>query len=159
MPQRKRKKQEGPSLQAATGIAAVAGGTGLFAAALALQRRPVRVPVPQTDLNDTDQAPAEITPCSDRNVCHVDNMKKKAASDEYLDTLIRNMVDSTIRSTGVVFTSAGRRHTQNILRSYFMDPENEWMLKSPDGDYSSLEDYINQTVSQFSTISGIFALK
>ena len=156
MPQRKRKKQEGPSLQAATGIAAVAGGTGLFAAAVALQRMPVRVPVPQTDLNDTDQAPA---PCSGRDVCRVDNMKKKAASDEYLDTFIRNVVDISIRKTRVVFTPAGREHTHKMMRVHFMQPENEWMVEPPDADYSHLEKYINRRVDLFAVTKGIFDLK
>jgi hypothetical protein len=172
MPQRKRKKQEGPSLQAATGIAAVAGGTGLFAAAVALQQLPVRVPVPQTDLpavalpvrvpvsqtdlNDTDQAPA---PCSGRDVCRVDNMKKKAASDEYLDTFIRNVVDISIRKTRVVFTPAGREHTHKMMRVHFMQPENEWMVERSDEDYSHLEKYINQRVKLFAVTKGIFDLK
>ena len=164
MPQRRRRKQEGPSLQAATGIAAVAGGTGLFAAALALQQRPVRVHVLQTDLNDTDQeAPAaEIAQFrgyrNDRDVCHGDNMEKKADNDEFLDTLIRNMVDISIRSSGVVFTPAGREHTHKIMRVYFMQPENKWMVKRSDGDYSALEGYINQKVNQFAKTKGLFDL-
>ena len=166
MPQRRRRKQEGPSLQAATGIAAVAGGTGLFAAALALQQRPVRVHVLQTDLNDTDQEFADSTQCLvPRNDHRGDIMKRNGDQNDGrlsvmdIDALIRTMVDNSIRTLGDGFTVAGRKHTHRTIRVDFMQPDNAWMLKSSNGDYSELKDYINEAVKQFSTTDGIFNLQ
>jgi hypothetical protein len=166
MHQWRRKKQEGPSLQAATGIAAVAGGTGLFAAALALQRRPVRVHVPQTDLNDTDREVAGSTQCRFHRNEHRGDIKKRIGDKNDgrlsmmdIDALIRTTVDDSIRALGDGFTVAGKKYTHGNIRVDFMQPENKWMLKSSNGDYSELKDYINRTVKLFSTTKDIFDLK
>jgi hypothetical protein len=149
---------------------AVVGGTGLFAAAAAVQRRTVRVMIPK--INDTGQdcARVESTPSKhgsriDRDEGGVNYMKNSFDNDGGIegrigmpdkDTLLGNMIEKSIQSSGVTFTSEGIKHTGNLIRLYVMQPDHERVWDRSNGEYRTLSDYINQKVKEFATTKGIF---
>ena len=142
---------------------ALAGGTGLFLLAASTSGgRTVSVRAPHAYLNDTDREGSEST---QRRFHQTDKRRdiNKRFGDKNdgrmpvvdIDALISTMIDDSIRTVGVVFTAAGRIHTHTNISVDLMHPEYAWMLKSSNGDYSELKEYINRTVELFSKTKDI----
>ena len=72
------------------------------------------------------------------------------------DTLLGNMIEKSIQSSGTVFTAEGKEHTRNVIRLFVMQPQNQIFWERSNGEYSALSDYINQKVKDFAATSGIF---
>jgi hypothetical protein len=162
----RRAKKSVSSWPAVTALAVV-GGTGLFAAAAAVQRRTVHVMRPK--INDTGQDGARIESTPSQRVSRIERddrrgnyMKNKSDNDGGIvgmpdkDTLLGQMIEKSVQSSGVPFTPAGIQHTRHLIKLHVMQDDNESIWKSSNGEYSALSYYINRKVSEFAATKGIF---
>jgi hypothetical protein len=170
----RRSKKAVSSWRAATALAVV-GGTGLFAAAAAVQRRTVRVPVPGSAVHVHGQcvagqcsygySPAEPPNEGDtklkndtykvkRSVGNDDDEVTYIAKEMFDDDFVEGIIDETIKAIGKRFTPDGRRLVIRTIISGTLHDRHRRYFKGQGTEYlpslTRLKEYISNTVTEFS---------
>ena len=131
----------------------------MFAAAVALQGRPVRVHVRRDDSSDAglvENRPSSSHRIADDGRRSGSNMKGKVGRSSFDGDWIKKVVEDAIRSTDVEFTPAGKNLTIRVIRSFIMINRDDQGLVFFNGEPMEEEDYINKKVEEYSKTSGIF---
>ena len=160
----RRKKRAFSLWHAATALAAV-GGTGLFAAAVALQGRPVRVHVLGRSADDVIkayQARRSIEDGSGRP--ENDAVKRRgggdddisySAADKFDADVVGRMVDAAIAETGVRFSHDGIKLAHRVIKAAIDNDNGRKYRKGVGSEYQTsltrLREYISTTVKTYST--------
>jgi hypothetical protein len=170
----RRAKNAVSSWPAVTALAFV-GGTGLFAAAAAVQRRTVRVPVPGSAVHVHGQcvagqcsygySPAEPPNEGDtklkndtykvkRSVGNDDDEVKYNAKEMFDDAFVEGIIDETIKAIGKRFTPDGRKLVIRTINSGTFNDNHRRYFKGDGPEYlpslTRLREYISNTVTEFS---------
>ena len=110
----RRKKRAFSLWHAATALAAV-GGTGLFAAAVALQGRPVRVPVIAYQARRTSEdGSGRIKHDAVKRRGSGDDDTLYSADDKFDADVVGRMVDEAIVATGGRFSPGGKKFADHF---------------------------------------------
>ena len=155
----RRKKRAFSLWHAATALAAV-GGTGLFAAAVALQGRPVRVPVNAYQARRTSEdGSGRIKHDAVKRRGSGDDDTLYSADDKFDADVVWRMVDEAIVATGGRFSPGGIKFAHDTILAAIDNATDRKYRKGIGVEYqaslSRLRSYINDEVKDYSTDPGI----